>query len=55
MNDGSVLANSSVCCSFCWIERDANFVTHELSMYVLYSNISWFCNCVSLPPAIMEA
>ena len=30
MNDGSVLANSSVCCSFCWIERDANFLTHEL-------------------------
>ena len=42
------------CCYFCWIKRDANSIVHELSKYVLYSNISYFCKCVSLPLAVME-
>ena len=35
--DASILAISFIDCCFCWIERDANFVAHELSMRILYS------------------
>ena len=44
-----------LCCYFCWIKRDADSIVHELSKNVLYSNISYFCKCVSLSLAVMEA
>ena len=50
----SVLANSFVLLYFL-DQKDANSIVHELSKYLLYSNISYFCKCVSLPLAVMEA
>ena len=54
LNDASILTNSFV------LDQNTKrmltlYVVHELSRYVLYSNISYFCKCVSLPLAVMEA
>ena len=53
--DASVLANSFIGFCFCWIKKDGNSIAHKLSMYILYSNISYYWNCVSFPLAIVEA
>ena len=54
-NDMVVLRKKFVSCNFCWIKKDANFVTHFLAKFASYNKLTFSCNISSLPPPVWEA